>query len=79
VAFEEQSRNYEADGAVIPVPRRRSIELVDALSRVAHRVIPEELAAGRMRGDCEALCGARLLAASLTEPGHSRCAECARE
>jgi hypothetical protein len=64
---------------VIPVPRQRSIELVDALSKLTHRVSPDELAEGRQRGDCQALCGARLLPASLTEPGRGWCAECARE
>lgn len=38
---------------------------------------PEELIAGRARGDYVALCGAGLLAASLVEPGRGRCAECA--
>jgi hypothetical protein len=65
--------------AVIPVPRRESIELVDGLSRVAHRVSPEALAAGRARGEYDALRGIRALAASLTEPGRGWCAECARE
>ncbi|MGH3764418.1 MAG: hypothetical protein ACRDTX_04605, partial [Pseudonocardiaceae bacterium] len=64
------------DGA-IPVPRRAGVELVDAWTRVAHQVSPEELWAGRARGEYEALCGARLLAASLTEPGCGRCRECA--
>lgn len=51
--------------------------MVDALTRVVHRVNPEELLAGRAREDYEALCGARLLAASLTEPGRSHCPVCA--
>lgn len=49
--------------------QRPGIELVDARTRVAHQVSPEELLAGRVRGDYEALCGVRLLAASLTDPG----------
>ncbi|HEX6405176.1 MAG TPA: hypothetical protein VF003_18785 [Pseudonocardiaceae bacterium] len=64
----------------IASPRSRcpGIELVDALTRVAHRVSGDELLAGRFAGTYEALCGARLLSASLTDPGRSRCAECAR-
>lgn len=54
------------------MPRRAGVELVDARTRVAHRVSPEELRVGRARGDYQALCGARLLAASLTEPGCGR-------
>lgn len=60
----------------IPVPYRGSIELVDARTRLAHRVSPEQLRAGRTSGDYQALCGARLLAASLTDPGHGRCRQC---
>jgi hypothetical protein len=59
---------------VIPVP---GIELVDARTRMAHQVSPEELRAGRARGDYQARCGARLLAASLTDPGCGQCPECA--
>jgi len=54
-----------------------SIELVDGLTRVSHRVTHEELLAGRLPGgSCTALCGVQVLAASLTEPGRSRCPEC---
>jgi hypothetical protein len=60
----------------VTAPRPLGIELVDVHTRVAHRVNPEELLAGRARGDYEALCGARLLAASLTDPGRSRCPQC---
>ncbi len=60
----------------IPAPRRPGIELVDARTRVAHQVSPDELRAGRARGDYQARCGARLLAASLTDPGRSQCPEC---
>jgi hypothetical protein len=58
-------------------PRRSGIELVDARTRVAHRVSPDGLLAGRQRGDYQALCGARLVAASLTDPGRRRCPGCA--
>jgi hypothetical protein len=63
--------------AVVPAPRRAGIELVDAWTRVAHQVSPEELRAGRVRGDYQARCGARLLAASLTDPGCGQCPGCA--
>jgi hypothetical protein len=45
--------------AVVPVPSLPGIELVDALTRLAHRVSPEELLAGRARGDYEAFRGVR--------------------
>jgi hypothetical protein len=59
--------------------QRAGIELVDARTRVAHQVSPEELLAGRVRGDYEALCGVRLLAASLTDPGCGRCEPCRQQ
>ena len=62
---------------VIPVQRRSGIERVDARTRVMHRVNSEALA-GRLAGTYEALCGARLLVASLTDPGRDRCRECAQ-
>jgi hypothetical protein len=57
-----------AHAQTISVQRRPGIELVDACRRVAHRVTSDELLAGRRSGDYEALCGARLLSASLTDP-----------
>jgi hypothetical protein len=62
--------------APVPEPRLPSIELVDARTRVAHQVSPDVLLAGRARGEYEALCGAQLLAASLTDPGRGRCESC---
>ncbi|MGH3823535.1 MAG: hypothetical protein ACRDRA_12010 [Pseudonocardiaceae bacterium] len=53
------------------------IEVVDAKTGMAHQVSAEELRAGRARGDYEALCGVRLLAASMVEPGRGRCSRCA--
>jgi hypothetical protein len=61
-----------------PAPRRPGIELVDARTRLVHRVSPDALLDGRAHGDYEAFCGARFLAASLTDPGRGRCRECAR-
>jgi hypothetical protein len=62
----------------IPAQRRPGIELVDARTRITHRVTSDELLAGRLAGNYEALCGARLLSASLTEPGRRGCPECSR-
>jgi glucokinase len=62
---------------VIPVPRRSGIEVVDAQTQIRHRVSVEALLAGRLAGIYETLCGARVLAASLTDPGRGRCTECA--
>ncbi|MGH3764903.1 MAG: hypothetical protein ACRDTX_07110 [Pseudonocardiaceae bacterium] len=61
----------------IPAPRRPGIELVDGLTQVRHRVSSDALLAGRQRGDYQAFCGARLLAASLTDPGRGQCPGCA--
>lgn len=51
--------------AVASPPRLAGVELVDARTRVAHQVSPEELRAGRARGDYQARCGARFLAIVL--------------
>ncbi|HEX6402765.1 MAG TPA: hypothetical protein VF003_06350 [Pseudonocardiaceae bacterium] len=64
--------------AMVPVPRHPGIEVVDSLTRVTHRVSGDALLAGRLIGTYEALCGTRLPAASLTDPGRGRCAQCAR-
>jgi hypothetical protein len=61
----------------IPAPRRAGIELVDARSGVTYQVGPEELRAGRARGDYQARCGVRFLVASLTDPGCGQCPGCA--
>jgi hypothetical protein len=61
--------------AAIPAQRQPGIELVDARTRITHRVTSDELLAGRLAGNYEALCGARLLSASLTDPGRRRCPE----
>lgn len=50
---------------------------MDAQTRVAHRVSPDGLLASRQHGDYRALCGALLIATSLTDPGHRQCSECA--
>ncbi|MGH3825529.1 MAG: hypothetical protein ACRDRA_22225 [Pseudonocardiaceae bacterium] len=64
----------------VPVPAQRpGIDLVDALTKLAHRVSPDELLAGRSRGNYRAICGARLLAASMVEPGRGRCQRCGEQ
>jgi hypothetical protein len=67
-----------AHAQTIPAQRRPGIELVDARTRVTHRVTSDALLAGRRSGDYQALCGMRVLSASLVDPGRARCAECAR-
>lgn len=59
-------------------PRRPGVEVVDALTRITHRVSSDALLAGSRSGRYEALCGTRLLSASLTDSGRGRCAACAR-
>jgi len=77
-AVSERPRcRWSADRPVIPAQRRAGIELVDARSGLAHQVSAEQLRVGRARGDYQAFCGARLLAASLTDPGCGRCRGCA--
>jgi hypothetical protein len=63
---------------VVRVPRKPGIGMVDSRTRMEHLVSFEELLAGRRHGSYEALCGAELLAAGLTDPGRRRCLECAR-
>lgn len=67
-----------AHAQTIPVQRRPGIELVDAHTRITHRVTSDELLAGRVAGNYRALCGTPLVSASLTDPGRARCTECTR-
>lgn len=62
----------------VPAQRSIGIEVVDAGTRIAHRIASDELLAGRLAGNYRALCGARLVSASLTDPGRSQCTECAQ-
>lgn len=57
------------------VPRLRTVEVVDALTGVAHQLTMEALAAAA-RGRCIALCGSEVLPASLAAPPTSRCRSC---
>jgi hypothetical protein len=78
-AARERSRWRRSSAqAVIPAQRRVGIDVVDAQTKVAHLVSPDELVAGHQRGDYVAFCGARFLAASLVEPGRGQCMECVR-
>jgi hypothetical protein len=61
---------------VVSVQRRADIELVDVATKLAHKVTPDEMAAGHQRGDYVAFCGARFVAASLVEPGRGPCQPC---
>lgn len=71
-------RRRGAHAPTIPVQRRAGIELVDARTRITHRVTGDELLAGRQRGNYQAFCGAWVVSASLTDPGRVHCTECAR-
>lgn len=67
---------WSSTSAVVPVPWQPGIELVDALTKAVHLVSAEELLVGRQRGNYQARCGVRFLAASMVEPGHGRCPGC---
>lgn len=56
----------------------RPLGVIDARTRVEHLVSEQSAAAHRHAGCYVAHCGAVVLAASLTEPGRGRCAECVR-
>lgn len=58
-------------------PRRRTVELVDAGSLMAHLLTPDALDAGRRpTGRYVALCGVDVLPASLTAPPQGHCRSC---
>jgi hypothetical protein len=60
------------------VPRSPGIDLVDVVTKLAHKVSPEELLAGRVRGDYQGFCGERFRAASMVDPGRGQCQPCQR-
>jgi hypothetical protein len=68
-------RSHRSTKPAVPAPRP-SIELVDGRTRVAHRVTTDELQAASRAGSCTALCGMRVFAASLADPGRRRCSVC---
>src|SRR5262245_59664394 len=55
--------------APIPAQRQPGVELVDARSRLAHRVSEEAILKVRVDGGCRALCGTQILVASMCDPG----------
>lgn len=69
-------RRHSAQPVPIPSQRPSGMDLVDAHSRIAHRISHEAMLEGRLTGVCHALCGARVLAASLTDPGRGQCRRC---
>ena len=55
----------------------RPIAMTDATTGTAHRVTDESVAAGRRAGGIYvAVCGAQVLAASLTMPERDQCQSC---
>lgn len=70
----------------VPIPqqriphqqRPRPAAIVDAQSGVEHLITDASAMEHRHSGRYLALCGARVLAASLTDPGGRRCPVCAR-
>ncbi len=74
-------RHSKRRDAHAQIPERRgsrALGITDAQSHLEHLVTDESLAAHRHSGRLLALCGIEVLAASLTEPGHGRCPECAQ-
>jgi hypothetical protein len=64
-----------------PMPgahQHRSIRIVDARTSMEHLITDESAAAHRHAGRYLAVCGAQVLAASLTAPQRSRCPVCTR-
>jgi hypothetical protein len=65
-------------GIHVQIPQQRlprPVRIVDARTRVEHLVADDVLAEPRL--SYPARCGAEVLAASMTDPGRSRCRECA--
>lgn len=56
--------------------RPRPLSLVDAHTHIEHLISDESVAAHRHAGNYLALCGQRVLAASLTAREASRCRTC---
>lgn len=55
--------------AVVPARRLPSIEVADAVTKMANQVSTDELMTGHQRGDFVAFCGARFQAASQVVAG----------
>ncbi len=72
-------RAAEGQTAQVVVPaqrRRRPAGIADARSQIEHLVTDEEFAAHRHAGRYLAVCGAQVLAASLSAPDRGRCRDC---
>lgn len=72
----------QPDAAYVRIPEHqrapRRVRMIDAHTHIEHLVSEESLAAHRDEGHSLALCGVRVLAASLTDPGRGWCRECSR-
>lgn len=67
-------------GAVRAIPAQRSprpLRITDARTQVQHAVTDESVAQHRHAGRYRAVCGAQVLAASLTAPARGQCQSCA--
>jgi hypothetical protein len=63
--------------SVVPAPRLPAgIDLVDVVTKLAHKVSPDEMVTGHQRGDYLGFCGERFRAACLVEPGRGPCQLC---
>lgn len=60
-------------------PSRVVVVMTDANTRDAHLITDQAFAAGRHSGRYHAICGADVLAASLTTAERGHCEGCARE
>jgi hypothetical protein len=58
--------------------RHRPIRIVDARTSMEHLITDESVAAHRHADRYLAVCGAQVLAASVTAPQRSRCPACTR-
>jgi hypothetical protein len=67
---------WRRSSAPVPAQRRAGIDVVDVVTKLAHKVNPDELLAGRSRGEYLGFCGARFQAASMVDPGHGQCLPC---
>jgi len=77
MAGRHRHRAHAAHAAVPAQRGIRPVRVTDARTRVEHLVPDESLAARRHAGRFLAVCGAEVLAASLTDPGRGRCRQCA--
>ncbi len=75
MAGRHRAERSRAQGAV-PARRGRPAGITDARDAIEHLVTDESIAQHRHSGNYLALCGARVLAASLTAPSRRRCGNC---